>query len=125
MPTEPTGPPVDEGEEAIRAILYPAQWADGRPSSGFFREQCFSVDLASLTTAAAVRARFNQVFGLVKFDCGRARQLNFHTHHEPEHGNDAHAHVYFHDEKDGWTKPSKTSARKLAEICSLVPPDED
>ena len=124
MPTEPTGPRVGDGEVAIRAILYPGQWADGRPSSGFFREKCFSVDLASLTTPTAVRARFREVLNLVKFNCGHARQIGFHTHHEPELGNDAHCHVYYLNAEALRDKPSKGDARRLAEICELIPSAE-
>jgi hypothetical protein len=120
MPVEPTGPLVEDSEDAYRAILYPRHWAEGhnRPSSAAFDDEVFSVDLKSRTTPRKTAARFRMTLHLVEFPCGEARTLGFETRDErdPEQpDNDAHAHVYYR----GGVK-RKTQARKLAELCLVV-----
>src|SRR5688572_19103663 len=125
MATIPTGPPVADHEDAIRAILAPEQWsaAESRPSSAAFDDDFFSVDIASLTTYVAVRARFRQIFKLVQFNCGLARLIEFYSHHEPDPqfpDNLAHAHVYFGQYELLGKKKRKAKARKLADLCRVV-----
>lgn len=119
------GPLVDDAEDAYRAILYPWQWVEhlNRPSSAAFDEEVFSVDLASRTTPAQTRARFNLVLELVAFNCGEARAIGFDTRDEldPLHSeNQAHAHVYFVGYHEASVKQRKARARRLADLCWRV-----
>jgi len=121
MPIEPTGPPVEDSEDAYRAILYPMHWAEGqnRPPSAAFDDEVFSVDLKSRTTPRRTAARFRITLHLVEFNCGEAKNLGFETRDEldPEQPeNEAHAHVYYRG-----TAKRKTQARKLAGFCIVVP----
>ena len=97
-----SGPAVADHEDLYRAITHPNWWKpeERRPSSAAFSIPKFSVDIASLTTPDETLARVRHIApdpGLVQFNCGEARQLDFDTRHEPDENypdNHAHAHVY-------------------------------
>lgn len=118
---QPTGPQVADDEDVYRAILTPMQWsaAQNRPSSAAFDDEVFSVDIVSRTTIAEMRARFREVFHIVRFNCGDARTIDFDTRDEPDPDfpeNVAHAHVY---SLHATSSNRKKKARKLAEMCRL------
>ncbi len=102
-----------------RAIL-PAAVAvwlpDGKPSSAIFHHPKFSADIADKTTLPELAGRWPVGTAFVQFTSGVARTLGFSAHHEPEHGNDAHANVYC----DHGTSDRKKKARALAAQCQLV-----
>jgi hypothetical protein len=78
------------------------------------------VDIASKTTPAKTRARFNIVLKLVQFNCGAARAIGFDEKDPLFPDNDAHAHVYFLDYHTTVVKERKKKARRLADLCRPV-----
>lgn len=111
--SQPHGPAVADSETLLRAIVprAAAVWLPGGvPSSAIFSHPKFSADIERLTTLAAVVDRWDGGNGVVAFSAGAARELGFRAHHEPEHGNDAHANVY----SDAPPAERKRQARKLA-----------
>lgn len=85
-----------------------------------FRDPKFSADVASLADAANPPQVFPDGWGFAEFLCGNAMALGYSAHLEPEHGNDAHANVYF----DGSAGRRKTAARALAsKVSRLVLPE--
>jgi len=121
-PTEPPrerGPKVPDDERLYRAILpaaVPVWLPAGKPSSAIFHHPQFSTDIASKTTPAELTTRWPEGTAFTAFSCGTARTLGFSAHHEPEHGNDAHANVYC----DHGTSDRKKKARALAAQCEVV-----
>lgn len=92
---------ADDTDHAFRGILYPKWWLpdEGRVSSLVFNWSSFSVDLESRTSAKASLDRLRHDHdgcGLVKFNCGIAKTLEFIVTPEidPNHpDNKAHATV--------------------------------
>ncbi|MEX0716349.1 MAG: hypothetical protein WD066_07180 [Planctomycetaceae bacterium] len=111
-------------EDLYRAITQPSWWkpTGGRPSSAAFNYPKFSADMASLTTP---RATLDRVCpgangpGVVGFDCGIARRLDFDPRRELDEDhpdNAAHVHVYFSKNNS----QRKKRAQKLAQSCLVV-----
>ncbi len=118
------GPPVDATETLYRGISC-KQWWDAiaqSPTSGAFRHDVFSVDVASKTTSHQdTLAHLPPGSGLVAFNCGEARALGFDARDEidqesPE--NQAHANVYC----DLPTKQKLRAAQKLKLKCQVIQP---
>jgi len=119
------GPEVYRGEDVYRAITVPTWWIAGRGqplSSAAFNWPNFSVNIASLMTLDKAVRHLKYVLkspkgGIVAFNCGDAKDLDFDTYKEPDPAhpeNRAHANVY----SDGSHSKRKTRAKKLAEYCS-------
>src|SRR3990172_10453737 len=114
------GPQVKAEEDLYRAIT-PEWWvvAERRPSSAAFNHGKFSVNVVSLTTPEVTLSQFPQGPGLVSFNCGMARALDFDARHEmdrrhPE--NKAHANVYC----DCPTKERKRRSRQFVTLCKII-----
>lgn len=97
------GPDVPPHEDLLRVMMHPHWWneAEQRPSSALFAFAKFSAYIASLTTPDhPVRrlpeesGRFPAGSGVLSFQCGEARTLGYDARHEPENGDNSHAHVY-------------------------------
>jgi hypothetical protein len=121
----PSGPLVDDAEDAYRAILYPWQWVEhlNHPSSAAFGEEVFSVDLASRSTANETRNRFHFVLELVAFNCGEARGIGFEMRDEPDPShpdNKAHGHVYLLSYGNLSANQRKAKARRLAMLAGVL-----
>ena len=118
----PRGPEVDGNEDLYRGITTPAWWveSEGRPSSAAFTsERKFSVNVVSLTTVDDTLKLLKPKSGLIEFNCGVARELNFNAHLErdPDHpDNEAHAHIYC----DIPTSKRKRCARKLVAKSRVI-----
>lgn len=93
---EPRGPAVPSDESLLRGIRVPEWWdqQDEYVSPAIFGFPKFSSDIESMTTQDAALGRLPDGSGILRFNSGVARQLQFDAHHEPELGNDAHANVY-------------------------------
>jgi hypothetical protein len=92
----PRGPEVPPHEDLFRCIFL-AQWwdpTDDYVSAAIFGFPKFSAFIASMTTEAAVLARFPAGSGMLMFNAGTARALGFDSRHEPEQGEESHANVY-------------------------------
>ncbi len=116
------GPQVDAAEDLFRGITTEAWWVaeEGRPSSAAFRHPNFSTDIVSLAGGPAFTlGHLPPGSGLVQFNCGAARAIDFDARQEadPEHpANHAHANVYsLHS-----TSQRKKAAQKLVALCTLV-----
>jgi hypothetical protein len=121
-PSGTQGPQVDAAEDLFRGITTDDWWVaeEGRPSSAAFRHPDFSVDVISLAgTAAFTLAHLPPGSGLVQFNCGDARAINFDARLEadPENPeNHAHANVYsLHS-----TSQRKKAAQRLVGLCRVV-----
>lgn len=104
MTDEPSrGPEVPPHEDLLRVIMHPHWWneEEQRPSSALFAFAKFSAYIASLTAPDhPVRqlphdsGRFPAGSGVLTFQSGEARALGYDARHEPENGDNSHAHVY-------------------------------
>ena len=115
----PWGPEVAADETLLRAITCPEWWdPDGRYlSSAAFGWPKVSVSVRSkVTDESVVLARFAPGTGLASFNCGKARELGFDAHEEPEHGLDDHAHLYSHQLS---SSRRKKQARSLADAVTI------
>lgn len=115
------GPPVPDADTLHRVIAPTAAavwFPNGVLSSAAFSFPVFSADVARLSPVEQTLARWPAGSGIAAFNCGQARQLGFDARHEPEQGNDAHAHVY----NDFPANERKRRARQLAAACTLVVP---
>jgi len=118
------GPKVDAVENLYRAITCPEWWKPERegPSSAAFNWPKFSADIASLCTPNATLSRLKKRgCGLVQFNCGEARKLEFDARDELDQeypDNHAHAHVYCNSNPN----QRKRQARKLSELCVTIRP---
>ena len=97
------GPQVQSHEELLRAIVRPEWWnvVEDRPSSAVFSFPKFSAFIESKTTEdhptrklPVGSGQFPDGSGLLRFNSGTARELDFDARHEPEGGDDSHANVY-------------------------------
>ena len=126
---EARGPRVDPVEDLYRALCAPDWWDlsvdPPRVSSFAFKVNSpFSVNVASIIGMEGAVRHMEKVLqnsqgGIVSFNCGRARALQYDARHEldPHYpDNTAHANVYF----DGSNSDRKRAARKLADQCNLV-----
>jgi len=121
-PPGPQGPQVDAAEDLFRGITTEAWWVveKGRPSSAAFRHPDFSTDVVSMAqTPAFTLAHLPPGSGLVQFNCGAARAIDFDARLEPDPENPenhAHANVYsLHS-----TSQRKKAAQRLAALCTVV-----
>ena len=125
----PHGPQLEADEDLYRAITVPDWWdLDANPprvrSFAFKVDSPFSVNQASrMTLSEAVDHMQNRLHcadgGIVRFNCGKAREQDFDARDEPdpEHlENRAHAHVYY----TGTSSQRKRKAKRLAECCRTV-----
>jgi hypothetical protein len=109
-----SGQRVADAELLWRGIR-PEEIPNGRLSSGPFKYRPkFSVDVASLTSLDACFQRLSQSVAIAQFLTQTARSLDYDATHEPEQGNDAHAHAY--PPKDGL----RAKARRLADQCVII-----
>jgi hypothetical protein len=126
---DPHGPAVAAAEDLYRGILFTDQWVPNknRPSSAAFDREIFSVDVVSLTgSPQETLGRFKPGTGLVKFNCGVARSLDFHTHLEPDElfpDNRAHAHVYHFAVPSARKRLARALAKQHCETIQI--PDLD
>jgi hypothetical protein len=118
----PRGPQVAAVEDLYRGITTPAWWVaeEGRPSSAAFRHPDFSTDIVSLAGSPAyTKSHLPAGSGIVQFNCGAARALDFDAREEadPENAdNHAHANVYsLHN-----TNQRKKAAQRLVALCTVV-----
>ncbi len=122
MPENARGPSVDVAENLYRAITCSEWWkAELRqPSSAAFNYPKFSVDIASRCTVEEALARRRKPgCGLVRFNCGAARELGFDARDELDPDfpdNETHANVYC----DFGSKRRKKRARELASHCDTI-----
>ena len=120
------GPPVAAEETLYQFVTVPSFWVAkaNRPSSSLFdNPPRVSVNIASLTTVDECRRQLQQDLGksdggMVSYNCGQARDLSFDARHEPEHGNQAHAHLYC--DLSLSNKRRKINAGRLARLCGVV-----
>lgn len=119
MPNEES-PPVAAAEDLLRGIVVPEWWdpEQGVVSSAIFGFPKFSAYVASMKSSAALLEQLPDGSGVLKFNCGEARDLNFDALHEPEGGDESHANVY--------RTRKKKQARKLLQASGtevVVKPD--
>jgi hypothetical protein len=97
------GPEVPPQEELLRAIVRPEWWngEENRVSSGILSHNKTSAFIDALAPAGhPIRGlpkgsgQLPDGAGVLKFNCGTARQYDFDARHEPENGDNAHANVY-------------------------------
>jgi hypothetical protein len=120
------GPQVPPEETLHQFVTVPSFWVakENRPSSSLFdNPPRVSVNVASLTTIDECKQQLRKGLGkpnggMVSYNCGQARELGFDARHEPEHGNQAHAHLY--SDLGVSNKRRKKNAVRLARLCSIV-----
>lgn len=120
------GPQVRPEETLHQFITVRSFWVakENRPSSALFdNPPRVSVNIASLTTIDKCRRQLRKDLGkpgggMVSYNCGEARELGFDARHEPERGNQAHAHLYC--DLDLSNKRRKRNAQRLARLCRVV-----
>lgn len=90
------GAHVSSEDNLLRVIVQRRWWnpETKQLSSAIFGFRKFSAFLSSMDNGQSLLTDFTSGSGVVEFNCGVARELGFDARHEPENGNDAHAHVY-------------------------------
>ena len=116
MPEGKRGIPLPPDENILRVLTHPDWWLKSkeRISSAAFNYPIFSGDVESMTTEKDSLERHRQGCGLARFNVGEADKIPVESCHEPENGNDAHAHIY----NDGSVKKRKRKAKDLALLAT-------